>query len=330
MSSRSTPQTCTPSAASLRAARRESFERWIDGLIRRLQAYTATAPWERLPERTRAGRAQSAIATPDFAGDLIGRLADRLGLANRDEAKPQARTGRHLHKTLAVADADHEFLRVIQRARGGLRLIPYMAAAPLLAEARAARAVSGSAPWDAALITLGLPDLNGNSTIAQMRALHPGLKIWATVGVEESHTLIGAICAGADGYIVKCFNPGAASAELRALDQDQPPLGRKLAVSLLQLAGDSLWPRESSGGSQPPLQDCFSRAQNQLLRLIARGDSIATAGERMTLTDGGAHAIVRQIYGLLQTPQLRASVPEALREQTRAHLAHGRGSIEIG
>ena len=329
MNSRSTPQACTPSGASLGAARRESFERWIDGLIRRLQAYTATSPWERLLERAQASRAQSAIAAPDFAGDLIGRLSDRLGLSNRVKARPQARTGRQLHKTLAVADADHEFLRVIQRARGGRRMIPYVAAAPLLAEARAARAVSGSAPWDAVLITLGLPDLNGNSAIAQMRALHPGLKIWATVGIEESHTLIGAICAGADGYIVKCFNPGGASASLSALDQDQPPLGRKLAVSLLQLAGDSLWPREFSGGSQPPLQDCFSRAQNQLLRLIARGDSIATAGERMAPTEGGAHAIVRQIYGLLQTPQLRASVPEALREQARARNARGPDSIEI-
>ena len=323
MSSRSTQQAFTGSRGGLRAAARASFVRWIDGVIQRLEAFTATPPWAQQP---RDGRAEGVIAMPGFGDGFIGRLS---GHGEASMEQPRARTGRHLRATLAVADADDEFLRVMQRARGGRRLIRYAAGAPLLAEAKAARSVSGTAPWDAVLITLGLPDLNGITAIAQMRALHPGLRIWATVGVEESHTLIGAICAGADGYIIKNFAPGSAATDLGALDQDQRPLGRKLAVSLLQLAGDSLWPREPSIQSLPPLADGFTRAQLQLLRLIARGDSIVIAGERMSLVEGDANTLVRQIYEMLQSPQRRHSVPEALRDQVRARMARGRSDIEI-
>ncbi|MDB5977225.1 MAG: DNA-binding response regulator [Nevskia sp.] len=323
MNSRSTQQALTQSRAGLRATARASFVRWIDGVIQRLETFTATPPWAQPP---RGGCAESAITMPGFADGFLARLSGRGEAATE---QPRARTGRHLRMTLAVADADDEFLRVMQRACGGRRLIRYAAGAPLLAEAKAARSVSGTAPWDAALITLGLPDLNGTTAIAQMRALHPGLCIWATVGVEESHTLIGAICAGADGYIVKNFAPGSAAMDLGALDQDQRPLGRKLAVSLLQLAGDSLWSREPSIQSLPPLADGFTRTQLQLLRLIARGDSIAVAGERMSLVEGDANMLVRQIYAVLQSPQRRDRVPEALREQVRARMAGGREDIEI-
>lgn len=326
MNSRSTQQAFIQSRAGLRAMARASFVRWIDGVIQRLEGYTATPPWAQPP---RGGRAESAIAMPGFGDSFIGRLSGR---GEEAVEQPRARTGRHLRPTLAVADADDEFLRVMQRARGGRRLIRYAAGAPLLAEAKAARSVSGTAPWDAVLITLGLPDLSGTTAIAQMRAMHPGLRIWATVGVEESHTLIGAICAGADGYIIKNFAPGSAATDLGALDQDQRPLGRKLAVSLLQLAGDSLWPREpvmQSLQSLPPLADSFSRSQLQLLRLIGCGDSVAIAGERMSLVEGDANTLVRQIYEMLQSPQCRDRVPEALREQVRARMGRGRDDIEI-
>jgi len=225
------------------------------------------------------------------------------GSAVRSDAAP----------VLAIAETDREFLRFISKASGARRLSRYAAAAPLLAEAEAS--AGAAAPWSAALIALGLPDLNGVIAIARLKALHPGMKIWAMAGVEESHTLLGAICAGADGYLIKRLSMDGVVADFGAFNADQPPLGSRLAVSLLKLAGDLVWGRPAPVPVELPPRLGLSRLQLQLLKLVAYGDTVAAAAARMGLSEAKGYECVREIYRALQQPALSTAVPQALRAQ---------------
>jgi len=228
---------------------------------------------------------------------------------------------------LAIAETDREFLRFISRASGARRLTRYAAAAPLLAEAEAA--AGGAAPWSAALIALGLPDLNGVIAIARLKALYPRLKIWAMAGVEESHTLLGAICAGADGYLIKRLSMDGLVADFGAFNADQPPLGSRLAVSLLKLAGDLVWGRPAPLPVELPPRLGLSRLQLQLLKLVAYGDTIAAAAARMGLSEARGYDCVREIYRTLQQPVLSNAVPQALRAQMLGQPPAARVACEL-
>lgn len=240
--------------------------------------------------------------------------------ARQPGAALSSRAAAAARPTLGVADDDVPFLRTLNQARGTRSLHCYDSAASVLEAGELARAGDGAAPWDAVIVSIGLPDLHGNAVIARLRDWFPRLTIWAAIGAEESHSLIGAICAGADGYLIKSCKAEGERASLAALDAGQPPLGRSLAVSLLQLAGDSLWSRPSHAPSGLPARLDLSRTQLQLLRLIARGDSIPVAAGRMTLPADTAWLLLRDIYRHLRRAPLCVAVPQTLRLQVLAEL----------
>jgi len=261
------------------------------------------------------------LATDSSGKSLAGWPgASRPGFAQGLPPRPLRRSSIHARPNLGVADDDLPFLRVLNKVRGSRTLNCYDSAAAVLEAGELARAAGGTPPWDALIVSIGLPDLHGNAAIARLRDWFPGLPIWASIGVEESHSLIGAICAGADGYIVKTRRPDPERASLAALDQDRPPFGTSMAVSLLQLAGDSAWSRRSYTPANLPPQLGLSRQQLQLLRLIARGDTVPLAGERMQLPADGAWFILRDIYRHLRKAPLCVAVPQALRLQVLAEL----------
>lgn len=261
----------------------------------------------------------SASTSLPAAGEAFADDADTVPAWAAAATRPPRRSAIHARPHLAVADDDMPFLHIVNQVRGSRSLSCYDSAAAVLESAERARE-NGTVPWDAVLVCLGLPDLHGNAVIARLRDWFPQLTIWAAIGAEESHSLIGAICAGADGYLIKTCRPEAERTALDALDQDHPPLSRSVAAALLQLAGDSLWSARGQTPPNLPARLGLSRQQIQLLRLIARGDSLQFAAERMELPMEAAWDQLREVYRHLRKAPLCVSVPRALRLQVLAEL----------
>ncbi len=235
----------------------------------------------------------------------------------------QKRSGR---PRIAVADADALWLRVLcglrlTRWRPTLQL--YTTAASLLDEA----AGSGSPPWDAVLISLGLPDLHQARLIAELRGRFPSLCVAVTLPVEESHTLLSAICAGADGYVVKDRTLPELTATLNLLLGGCPTFGPALAECLLSLIADLS--RNMAARQALPPRLGFSLDEYRFLQLLACGDSAVTAAERLQLADGSATGALRMIFRRLQAPQLSTVVPVALRTSFARKLGQSAGSLPL-
>jgi DNA-binding NarL/FixJ family response regulator len=256
---------------------------------------------------------------PPLAGEIPrGRLPALV--RQLAAGQPLPRGSLHTRSTLGVADGDQPFVRALRQLRGSRALRCYDSAAAVLAAGEQARAAGGAPPWDGVIVSLGLSDLHGNAVIARLREGFPQLTLWAAIGLEESHSLLGAICAGADGYLVKSGAAASDRANLAALDPERPPFGRAMAVSLLQLAGDPAWNRRGHTPASLPPGLGLSRQQLQLLRLIARGDAVPAVAERMAVRADEAWLILRGIYHQLRRTPLRAAVPQALRLQLQAQL----------
>ena len=72
-------------------------------------------------------------------------------------------------------------------------------------------------PYDAVVLDLGLPDLDGLEVCRRLRARHPGLRVLMATARDTVEDRIAGLDGGADDYIVKPYALGELVARLRAL-----------------------------------------------------------------------------------------------------------------
>ncbi|MFI6051355.1 response regulator transcription factor [Streptomyces violascens] len=75
---------------------------------------------------------------------------------------------------------------------------------------------SERAPYEAVLLDLGLPDMDGLDVARQLRARYPGLLIVILTARTDEIDVIAGLDAGADDYLVKPFSLTVLLARLRA------------------------------------------------------------------------------------------------------------------
>ena len=96
--------------------------------------------------------------------------------------------------------------------------------------APAARALIGTAAFDAAVLDLRLPGDSGLTLIAPLREAYPDLRILLLTGYASIATAVDAIKLGATNYLPK---PATVSDILAALEQDAPEADRAVAAQPL-------------------------------------------------------------------------------------------------
>src|SRR5688572_3213084 len=106
-------------------------------------------------------------------------------------------------------------------------------AAPLKAvqELESALRLGREAPWDLVLMDLELPGMSGIEAIRRLKAVAPGLSIVVLTAFEEPATVLDAICAGADGYLLKKTAAPDLLAQLAAVVTVGSPLPPRAARS---------------------------------------------------------------------------------------------------
>ncbi|WP_298293146.1 response regulator [Thiomonas sp.] len=96
--------------------------------------------------------------------------------------------------------------------------------------AAAARALIGSAAFDAAVLDLRLPGDSGLTLIQPLRAAYPDMRVLLLTGYASIATAVDAIKLGATNYLPK---PATVSEILAALQQDTPEANRPVAANPL-------------------------------------------------------------------------------------------------
>ena len=117
-----------------------------------------------------------------------------------------------------------------QRLRGVLLALGYAPDALLfpatLAEARACLAQQ---PVALALVDLQLPDGNGCDLIVQLRADDPGLGILVVSAWSSEDAILGALRAGATGYVLKERDDLEVSISIRSVLRGGAPIAGRTA-----------------------------------------------------------------------------------------------------
>ncbi len=148
-----------------------------------------------------------------------------------------------------------------------------------------------------AIIDLGLPDGSGIGFIRDLTARRPSaVAVVATIH-DDDVNLLGAIAAGAAGYLLKDQEDGALAAQLRRIDDGEPPLSPSIARRMM--AHFALHAPPTSA-TQPADSAGLTPRELQVLALLGRGSRVAEAAKHLGLTDQTVATYVKTIYRKLR------------------------------
>ena len=194
-----------------------------------------------------------------------------------------------------------------QRLQAVLLALGYAPDALLFAATLAeARACLAQQPVALALVDLQLPDGNGRELIAQLRADDPGLGILVVSAWSSEDAILGALRAGATGYVLKERDDVEVQLSIRSVLRGGAPIDPFIARRILELLPA---PAAPSAASQPEV--ALSEREGEILRLVADGLSNREIAEQLFLSRYTGESHDKRVYRKLAGSSRTGAVREA-------------------
>ncbi len=207
-------------------------------------------------------------------------------------------------------------LRTLLEHSSGFSLVAaYESADAALTELESAGHGGPEPGWDLILMDLELPGTHGIEATRRIKDHLDDIHVVVITVFEEPHTVLEAICAGADGYLVKRTPPEELLAELRSVVAGGSPLSAGVARTVLgllrHLGGDQ--PSSDAAREGPSRLDLTDREQ-EVLRCLVQGNSYRQIGAELGISLDTVRSHVRSVYSKLQVHSVAQAVSRAIRE----------------
>jgi DNA-binding NarL/FixJ family response regulator len=159
------------------------------------------------------------------------------------------------------------------------------------------------------LSDIGLPDGSGLTFIPVIKAALPGCRVLVITAFGDRDTVVAALNAGADGYLLKDSGTAAILDGVRATLDGGAPISAPAAVYLLE--------RLRGGGPAAAVPDAerLTPREIELLELFSRGHSYKLAGRALGISPLSVGNHVKSIYRKLQVHSRGEAVYEAVRRR---------------
>jgi DNA-binding NarL/FixJ family response regulator len=128
-------------------------------------------------------------------------------------------------------------------------------------------------------LDISMPELRGIEAIAEVKRLHPNVKILILTMHNDADYLFQAISAGADGYLLK---EDAERDLFTAIDSVRS--GGIYLSSLLAAESMQDWAELRRGTRQPFARESLTVRERQILKLIAEGKTSKQIGDLLFIS----------------------------------------------
>lgn len=178
-------------------------------------------------------------------------------------------------------------------------------------EAAAVATARGDAPpWDVVLMDLDLPGMHGVEVTRRLKEMLPNLQIVVLTVFEDVTSIVNAICAGADGYLLKRTSANELLHQLEQIIAGGAPLTAGVARTILDVVRTGAAP-SGSRGEAPSLTD----REKDVLQGLVNGRSYKQVGDELGVSLDTVRSHIRSIYRKLQVHSVAEAVSRALRER---------------
>jgi DNA-binding NarL/FixJ family response regulator len=158
---------------------------------------------------------------------------------------------------------------------------------------------------DVALIDIGLPGMSGIAGVRLLRERWPSISSLMLTVHDENQRIFEALCAGANGYLLKNTPPERLLESIRDVAEGGAPMSPEVARRVVQIFREFQPPPDADYDLSPH--------ESRILQMLVRGENCKTTAEKLGAT---VHAIsyhLRNIYEKLQVHSRTEAVAKALR-----------------
>ncbi len=154
---------------------------------------------------------------------------------------------------------------------------------------------------DVVLMDLLMPVMDGITAITEIRKQAPGVEVVALTSVLEDASVVGAIRAGAIGYLLKDTNAEELRRAVKAAAEGQVQLSPDAAVRLM---------REVRAPDAP---EALTDRETDVLRLLAEGQSNKEIARNLSIGEKTVKTHVSSILAKLNVPSRTQAALYAVR-----------------
>ncbi len=141
------------------------------------------------------------------------------------------------------------------------------------------------------LMDLRMPRVDGVEATRRIRADHPGTQVVVLTTYADDESIVGALRAGAIGYLTKDAGREHIGRALEAAAAGQAVLDPGVQARLVDVAS---LPGPAAGGR--PLPDGLTDREGEVLRLIAAGQSNAEIAGQLFVSEATVKTHVNRIF----------------------------------
>ncbi len=215
---------------------------------------------------------------------------------------------------VALVEDDHRYRAsleaLLQHASGFTHAASFGSARALFREL--ALLERGTPPWDLVLMDLELPEIDGIEATARLKARFSSLPVIVLTAFEEPATILRAICAGADAYLLKKASAGELLRHLDVVRKGGSSLSGEVARSVIEVV--RRYGTDTAKAAGTPRRLDLSKREQEVLRCLSKGLSYGQVAEELGLSIDTVRDHIRRVYKKLQVHSAAEAVGRAVRE----------------
>jgi DNA-binding NarL/FixJ family response regulator len=168
------------------------------------------------------------------------------------------------------------------------------------------------AGWDIVLMDIELPGMSGIECTRRIKEVLPDVPVIVLTVFEDRATLVEAICAGADGYLLKKTPSDQLLEQLRAVVDGGSPLSAGVARSVVEIVRKLDYAAARTGPA--PDAVTFTPREREVLACLVQGMSYKAVGRVLDISIDTVRSHIRSIYRKLQVNTVAEAVSRVLRD----------------
>lgn len=162
-----------------------------------------------------------------------------------------------------------------------------------------------TAEVDILLMDIDMPGTNGIEAVRIAKALKPGLNILMFTVFDDDKKIFDAICAGADGYLLKKTSPEKIIEALKDVHGGGAPMTPSIAKKIL-----AVFPKEVDRQKYTPL----TKKEKEVLLYLVDGKSYKEIAAVSEVSVETIRTHIKHIYTKLHVSSMSQAVAKAIRQ----------------
>jgi len=156
------------------------------------------------------------------------------------------------------------------------------------------------------LMDIGLPGLSGIEGVKKLKEVSPATDVLMLTIHEEDEKVFEAICAGANGYLLKNLEADELLQAIRGVLAGGAPMNAQIASKVLHMFATMAAPKEGYG---------LTAREKEILGLMTEGMTKKVIADRLFLSFFTIDTHLKNIYSKLHVHSGTGAVAKALRER---------------